>query len=62
MSGWIKIHRKFLDWEWFNKSEAVFGRGEFFAIVDDRMDQDKNDIALVRQQMHEDFKFYFVFF
>ena len=23
MSGWIKIHRKFLDWEWFNKSEAV---------------------------------------
>jgi hypothetical protein len=38
-------------------SEAVFGRGEFFDIVDDRMDQDKNDIALVRQQMHEDFKF-----
>jgi hypothetical protein len=23
MSGWIKIHRKFLDWEWFNKSESV---------------------------------------
>jgi hypothetical protein len=23
MSGWIKLHRKFLDWEWFNKSEAV---------------------------------------
>ena len=23
MTGWIKIHRKFLDWEWFNKSEAV---------------------------------------
>ena len=23
MSGWIKIHRKFLNWEWFNKSEAV---------------------------------------
>jgi hypothetical protein len=23
MSGWIRIHRKFLDWEWFNKSEAV---------------------------------------
>jgi hypothetical protein len=38
-------------------SEAVFGRGEFFDIVDDRIDQDKNDIALVRQQMHEDFKF-----
>jgi hypothetical protein len=38
-------------------SEAVFGRGEWFDIIDDRMDQDKNDIALVRQQMHEDFKF-----
>lgn len=23
VSGWIKIHRKFLDWQWFNKSEAV---------------------------------------
>ena len=23
MNGWIKVHRKFLDWEWFNKSEAV---------------------------------------
>jgi len=23
MIGWIKIHRKFLDWQWFNKSEAV---------------------------------------
>jgi len=23
MIGWIRIHRKFLDWEWFNKSEAV---------------------------------------
>ena len=23
MSGWIKIHRKFLDWQWFEKSEAV---------------------------------------
>jgi len=23
MSGWIKIHRQFLNWEWFNKSEAV---------------------------------------
>jgi len=38
-------------------SEAVFGRGEFFDIVDDRTDPDKGDIALVRQQMHEDFKF-----
>lgn len=23
MSGWIKIHRKFLDWQWFGKSESV---------------------------------------
>jgi DNA-binding transcriptional MerR regulator len=23
MNGWIKLHRKFIDWEWFNKSEAV---------------------------------------
>lgn len=23
MSGWIKIHRKFLSWQWFEKSEAV---------------------------------------
>jgi hypothetical protein len=38
-------------------SEAVFGRGEFFDIVDDRTDANKGDIALVRQQMHEDFKF-----
>ena len=38
-------------------SEAVFGRGEWFDITDDRQDPEKNDIALVRQQMHEDFKF-----
>ena len=38
-------------------SEAVFGRGEWFDILDDRQDPEKNDIALVRQQMHEDFKF-----
>ncbi|NBP59751.1 MAG: hypothetical protein EBY66_03400 [Candidatus Fonsibacter lacus] len=23
MNGWIKIHRQFINWEWFNKSEAV---------------------------------------
>jgi hypothetical protein len=23
MSGWIKLHRQFISWEWFNKSEAV---------------------------------------
>jgi len=38
-------------------SEAVFGRGEWFDIVDDMRDPQKDDIALVRQQMHEDFKF-----
>jgi len=38
-------------------SEAVFGRGEFFDIEDDIADQDKSDINLVRNQMHEDFKF-----
>ena len=37
-------------------SEAVFGRGEFFDIADDRNDQDPTDVALVRKQMHEDFK------
>lgn len=37
-------------------SEAVFGRGEFFDIVDDRQDQNPADVELVKQQMHEDFK------
>ena len=37
-------------------SEAVFGRGEWFDIEDNQRDQDKADIALVRSQMHEDFK------
>lgn len=23
MEGWIKLHRKFLDWDWFDKSEMV---------------------------------------
>ena len=23
MQGWIKLHRQFVNWEWFNKSEAV---------------------------------------
>lgn len=23
MEGWIKLHRKFLSWEWYNKSEMV---------------------------------------
>jgi hypothetical protein len=38
-------------------SEAVFGRGEWFDIQDDNMDQQPQDIALVRNQMHEDFKY-----
>jgi hypothetical protein len=38
-------------------SEAVFGRGEWFDIQDDHMDQQPEDIALVRNQMHEDFKY-----
>ena len=38
-------------------SEAVFGRGEWFDIADDKQDPEKNDIQLVRTQMHEDFKF-----
>ena len=23
MEGWIKLHKKFLEWEWFDKSEMV---------------------------------------
>jgi hypothetical protein len=38
-------------------SEAVFGRGEFFDIIDDQADPEKQDMQLVRTQMHEDFKF-----
>ena len=38
-------------------SEAVFGRGEFFDVVDDRQDANPDDMLLVRNQMHEDFKF-----
>lgn len=38
-------------------SEAVFGRGEWFDIVDDMADPEKQDMQLVRTQMHEDFKF-----
>lgn len=38
-------------------SEAIFGRGEFFDIVDDRADQQPQDVEYMRQQMHEDFKY-----
>ena len=37
-------------------SEAVFGRGEFFDIQDNLGDQDQTDVALIKNQMHEDFK------
>ena len=23
MEGWVKLHRKFLEWEWYDKSETV---------------------------------------
>lgn len=38
-------------------SEAIFGRGEWFDIQDDLADQQPQDVELVRNQMHEDFKY-----
>jgi hypothetical protein len=35
--------------------EAVFGKGQFFDIVDDLQDQDKTDIELMRKQLQQDF-------
>ena len=37
--------------------EATFGRGKWFDIQDDMMDQDRSDIAYLRQHLEEDFKF-----
>ena len=37
--------------------EATFGRGKWFDIRDDRKDQDKQDIAFLREQLTEDFQF-----
>ena len=37
--------------------EATFGRGKWFDIRDDIQDQNKQDIAVLRQQLDEDFKF-----
>lgn len=37
-------------------SEAVFGRGEWFDIEDDINDENKADIEMVKNQMHEDFR------
>jgi hypothetical protein len=34
--------------------EATFGRGQIFDIKDDYMDQDKGDIAYLRNKLHED--------
>jgi len=37
--------------------EATFGRGKWFDINDDRKDQDNSDVAYLREQLSEDFKF-----
>jgi hypothetical protein len=37
--------------------EATFGRGKWFDIRDDRNDQNKEDIAYLREQLSEDFQF-----
>ena len=37
--------------------EATFGRGKWFDIRDDRKDQNKQDIAYLREQLTEDFQF-----
>ena len=35
--------------------EATFGRGKFFDIDDDIVDEDNSDVAFLRQKLHEDF-------
>jgi len=35
--------------------EATFGRGKFFDIDDDIADQEKQDVAILREKLHEDF-------
>ena len=37
--------------------EATFGRGKWFDIRDDRKDQNKQDVAYLREQLTEDFQF-----
>ena len=37
--------------------EATFGRGKWFDIEDDLIDENKNDIQIIRNQLDEDFKF-----
>jgi len=37
--------------------EATFGRGKWFDIRDDRNDQNKQDVAYLREQLSEDFQF-----
>jgi hypothetical protein len=37
--------------------EATFGRGKWFDIKDDRKDQNNGDVAYLREQLSEDFKF-----
>lgn len=36
--------------------EAVFGRGQYFDIVDDGQDKEKLDVEALKNQLHEDFK------
>ena len=38
--------------------EATTGRGEFFDIKDDPMDQDHSDVEMVKRQLHDDIKKY----
>ena len=38
--------------------EATTGRGEFFDIKDDAMDQDHSDVEMVKRQLHDDIKKY----
>jgi len=36
--------------------EATFGRGKWFDIKDDMMDQDNSDVAMLREHLYSDFK------
>ena len=36
--------------------EATFGRGKFFDIVDDTNDQERQDVAFLRNKLNEDFE------
>ena len=36
--------------------EATFGRGKYFDITDDMVDQETQDVVYLRQKLHEDFE------